>query len=128
MRAQMRVQTRVIVAACVAVGVLVTPAVMRGWGMDVHRLITEKAIDGLPAELKAVLRARTRLHLEHSVDRSVARDGSERSRRGRQSLDGLRGGSKPPFLSIPRGMQVRQEMRHRAGHPLRPWPWRAGGL
>lgn len=107
MRAQMRVQTRVIAAACVAVGVLVTPAVMRGWGMDVHRLITEKAIDGLPAELKPFFGPERAFISEHSVDPDLWRVMDLKGDRGEEPpnhfLDmDFEEGSKPPFLNIPR--------------------------
>ena len=41
---------------------------MSGWGMDVHRLITEKAIDGLPPELKPFFTPERAFISEHAVD------------------------------------------------------------
>lgn len=107
MRVQMRAGTRVIVAICVAVGVLATPAVMRGWGMDVHRLITEKAIDGLPAELKPFFAPERAFISEHAVDPDLWRVMDLKGDRGEEPpnhfLDmDFEDGAAPPFLNIPR--------------------------
>lgn len=105
MRAQMRV--RAIVAACVAFGVLASPAVMRGWGMDVHRLITAKAIDGLPPELLPFFAPERAFISEHSVDPDLYRVMDLKGERGEEppnhflDLD-FEEGSKPPFLNVPR--------------------------
>lgn len=98
---------RAMVAACVAVGVLVTPAVMRGWGMDVHRLITEKAIDGLPAELKPFFAPERAFISEHSVDPDLWRVMDLKGDRGDEPpnhfLDmDFEEGATAPFLNIPR--------------------------
>ncbi|TAK17194.1 MAG: hypothetical protein EPO35_03590 [Acidobacteria bacterium] len=43
-------------------------AAVSAWGMDVHRLITRRAIEGLPADVKPFFMARADFIVEHSVD------------------------------------------------------------
>jgi hypothetical protein len=98
---------RVIVAVCVAVGVMASPTVMRGWGMDVHRLITGKAIDGLPKELSPFFAPERAFISEHSVDPDLYRVMDLKGARGEEppnhflDLD-FEEGSTPPFLNVPR--------------------------
>jgi hypothetical protein len=98
---------RLVMAACVMAGVLATPTVMRGWGMDVHRLITTHAIDGLPAELKPFFAPERAFISEHSVDPDLWRVMDLKGDRGDEPpnhfLDmDFEEGSKAPFLNVPR--------------------------
>jgi hypothetical protein len=54
----------------VAAGLVVfaLPTGVSAWAMDVHRLITRRAIEALPAELKPFFNARIDFIVEHSVD------------------------------------------------------------
>lgn len=75
--------------------------------MEVHRLITERALDGLPAEIKPFFAAERAFIIEHSVDPDLWRNMDLRGDRGDEPpnhfLDmDFEEGSKPPFLNIPR--------------------------
>jgi hypothetical protein len=106
MRAQISGKTRAI-AAGVAIVMLASPAMMRGWGMDVHRLITDKAIEGLPPELKPFFAPERAFISEHSVDPDLWRVMDLKGDRGDEPpnhfLDmDFEDGSKPPFDNVPR--------------------------
>lgn len=51
-----------------AVALACHPVPTGAWGMSVHRLITGRAIDGLPAPLRGLFAARRAFVVEHSVD------------------------------------------------------------
>jgi len=77
------------------------------WGMDVHRWITERAVDGLPAQLKPFFAAERAFIVEHSVDPDLWRIMGLRGDRGDEPpnhfLDmDFEAGSKPPYPNIPR--------------------------
>jgi hypothetical protein len=55
----------ILAAACAALGF---QASVSAWGMDVHRMITRRAIEGLPAELKPFYMAKIDFISEHSAD------------------------------------------------------------
>jgi hypothetical protein len=55
----------ILLAACAALGF---QASVSAWGMDVHRMITRRAIEGLPAELKPFYMAKVDFISEHSAD------------------------------------------------------------
>lgn len=59
---------RKLLVAVVGLSVLALQAGVSAWGMDVHRLITKRAIDGLPADVKPFFLARADFIIEHSVD------------------------------------------------------------
>ncbi len=91
----------------VAVCVLVSPAVTGAWGMDVHRWITERAIDGLPSEIKPFFVPERAFIAEHSVDPDLWRSMDLRGDRGDEPpnhfLDmDFEAGSEAPFPNIPR--------------------------
>lgn len=54
-----------LVAVCAALGFQASVA---AWGMDVHRMITRRAIESLPAELKPFYMAKVDFISEHAVD------------------------------------------------------------
>src|SRR5688500_16070869 len=118
---------------CVAVSVcvLVMPATTGAWGMDVHRLITAKAIDGMPSEIKPFFAAEREFIIEHSVDPDLWRIVDLRSERGEEPpnhfLDmDFEEGSKPPFTNIPRDYDAYVQ-KYGAGPAARygRLPWRA---
>lgn len=118
-------------AVCVIGCVLVWPAATGAWGMDVHRLITARAIDGLPAEIKPFFAASRAFISEHSVDPDLWRSVDLRGDRGEEPpnhfLDmDFEEGSTPPFLNIPREYDAYVK-KYGAGPAARygRLPWRA---
>ena len=59
---------RAFLAAALAAIVLGVPVSLRGWGMDVHRLITKRAIENLPDEMRPFYLQRAEFVAEHSAD------------------------------------------------------------
>ncbi len=57
-----------LMVAAVAITCLALQAGLGAWGSDVHRMITKRAIDGLPADLKAFYSAKADFIAEHSID------------------------------------------------------------
>jgi hypothetical protein len=99
--------TRLCWTACVAAGVIVSTAGTGAWGMDVHRWITERAIDGLPEPIKPFFVAERAFISEHSVDPDLWRTVDLRGDRGEEPpnhfLDmDFEEGTRAPFLNIPR--------------------------
>jgi hypothetical protein len=102
----------------------------RAWGMEVHRLLTARALDGLPAELRPFLAERRDFIIEHSVDPDLWRVVELRSARGPEDpnhfldIDGL--DEPTPFTNVPRDWaayvaRYGPERADRAGR----LPWRA---
>lgn len=123
--------TRVVaVAAAALITVFMSPAVLSGWGFDVHRWVTERAIDGLPSELKPFYLERRAFVAEHSVDPDLWRVVNLSSPRGEEDpnhfldIDGL---DEPrPFTNVPRTWEAYLarygvEKANRMGR----LPWRA---
>lgn len=123
--------TRVLCSACVLASVLVLPVTTRAWGMDVHRLITARALDGMPPDIKPFFAAERAFIIEHSVDPDLWRIMDLRGERGEEppnhflDLD-FEEGSKPPFLNIPREYDAYVQ-KYGAGPVARygRLPWRA---
>ena len=95
-----------LVVAAVAVALLALQAGVSAWGMDVHRLITKRAIEGLPSELKAFYLAKADFIVEHSVDPDLWRTAELSTRFGNEDpnhfLD-YDGFNEPaPFKGVPR--------------------------
>ena len=131
MRVPETVKTRVLWAACVLTAVLALPVTTGAWGMDVHRLITARALDGMPAELKPFFAAERAFIIEHSVDPDLWRVMDLRGERGDEPpnhfLDmDFEEGSKPPFSGIPREYDAYVQ-KYGAGPAARygRLPWRA---
>jgi hypothetical protein len=85
---------------------LLVPVSLSAWGLDVHRFITTRAIEGLPPELKPFYTSRSAFIIEHAVDPDLWRVVNLRSDRGEEDpnhfldLDGL---DEPrPFTGVPR--------------------------
>jgi len=131
MRVSEHVRTRA--AWCVGVVgcVLALPAVTGAWGMEVHRLITERAIDGMPPEIKPFYAADRAFISEHSVDPDLWRIMDLRGERGDEPpnhfLDmDFEEGTKAPFSNIPRDWEAFVQ-KYGAGPANRygRLPWRA---
>ncbi len=92
--------------AAVGVALLGLQAGVSAWGMDVHRLITRRAIDGLPADVKPFFMARADFITEHSVDPDLWRVPDLSGRLGNEDpnhfldFDGF--GEPAPFAGVPR--------------------------
>jgi hypothetical protein len=92
--------------AAIGAALLFLPAPLSAWGLDVHRWITERAIAGLPPELKPFFEARKAFVVEHAVDPDLWRVVGLKTSRGDEDpnhfldLDGL---DEPrPFTNVPR--------------------------
>lgn len=120
-----------VASACVIASALLLPVRTGAWGMDVHRLITGKAIDGMPPELNPFFMTERAFILERSVDPDLWRVVDLRGERGDEppnhflDLD-FEEGSKPPFLNIPRDWDAHVQ-KYGAGpaHRYGRLPWRA---
>ena len=126
-----RVAARIFWCACVTVCVLIVPVKTGAWGMDVHRLITTRALDGMPPEIKPFFAVEGAFIIEHSVDPDLWRIANLRSERGDEPpnhfLDmDFEEGSKPPFQNIPRDYEAYVQ-KYGAGPAARygRLPWRA---
>lgn len=92
--------------ATVAVAVLTWSSGVGAWGMDVHRLITRRAIDGMPAELKPFYAAKADLIVDHAVDPDLWRIVDLSTKFGPEDpnhfLDFDNFGEPAPFAGVPR--------------------------
>jgi hypothetical protein len=93
---------------CAVYGALQAP--VQGWGMDVHRLITRRAIDGLPMEIRPFFQARRDFIVEHAVDPDLWRVVGLKGNLGEEDpnhyldLDGL--DEPAPFKGVPRDLDA----------------------
>jgi alkylated DNA nucleotide flippase Atl1 len=105
---------------------------VRAWGMDVHRLLTARALDQLPADLKPFFAERRDFISEHAVDPDLWRVVGLKGDLGTEDpnhfvdLDEL---DTPPFSAIPRDWNAYVakygiEKANQGGH----LPWRAEEL
>ena len=94
------------VAACLCCLVLLLSPPVQSWGFDVHRFITRRGLDGLPADLKAFFQVQRDFVAEHSVDPDLWRVVGLRGARGDEDpnhfldIDGL--DEPAPFTNVPR--------------------------
>jgi hypothetical protein len=124
---------RTLPAALVACLILLTPLSLQAWGMDVHRWITRRSVEGLPPELKPYFLSKIEFFSEHSVDPDLWRPIGLRSDRGDEDpnhfldIDGL--DDPRPFTNVPRDWDayVAKYGRERADKAGRV-PWRAEDL
>ena len=99
----MRAWLGVVLAAAMAVAM---PASVRGWGMDVHRWLTERALDALPGDLAPFFAVKRSFIIEHSADPDLWRVVGLRGDLGPEDpnhfldLDGF--GEPAPFRNVPR--------------------------
>ncbi len=97
---------RALAAAVVAALLLLWPISTRAWGLDVHRMITKRAIDGLPAGLRPFFAARAEFISEHSIDPDMWRLLGLKGELGDEDpnhfldIDGL--DDPRPFTNVPR--------------------------
>ncbi len=119
-----------LVVAAVGVALLALQAGVSAWGMEVHRLITKRAIDGLPAEVKPFYQARADFIIEHSVDPDLWRVPDLSGELGNEEpnhfldFDGF--GDPAPFKNVPRDWKAvvqkyGADMANKNGR----LPWRA---
>ncbi len=86
--------------------VVLAPIRLAAWGMDVHRLITARALTGLPAGLKPFFAERSAFVIEHSADPDLWRIVGLKGDRGDEDpnhfldIDGL--DELRPFTNVPR--------------------------
>jgi len=98
---------RAILAGVTGLLLLLFPVSMSAWGLDVHRWITTRAIEGLPPELKPFYTSRSAFIIEHAVDPDLWRVVGLKTDRGDEEpnhfldLDGL--DEARPFKGVPRG-------------------------
>jgi hypothetical protein len=59
---------RPICAAALLLVIALVPAPIGAWGMDVHRYLTKRAIEGLPAEIKPFFAEKQAFITEHAAD------------------------------------------------------------
>jgi hypothetical protein len=97
---------RSFVAGLAGALLLIAPAGLSAWGLDVHRVVTARALDGLPPEIKPFFAARHEFISEHSVDPDLWRVVGLKGDRGEEDpnhfldMDGL---DEPrPFTNVPR--------------------------
>lgn len=82
------------------------PASPQAWGMDVHRYLTRRAIDGLPADIRPFFAAKRAFISEHAADPDLWRVVGLLSERGAEDpnhfldIDGL--DEPAPFHNVPR--------------------------
>lgn len=102
----MRVYMRPIVLAVVLVWLVLPAPATRAWGLDVHRRITERALDGLPIEIRGFFNEQRAFMIERSVDPDLWRIADLRGALGDEppnhflDIDDL--GEPPPFTNVPR--------------------------
>jgi alkylated DNA nucleotide flippase Atl1 len=108
---------------------LAQPLTLQGWGIDVHRYITRRAMDNLPPELRPFFAVQRDFIVEHAVDPDMWRVVGLRGQLGEEdpnhflNIDGL---DEPrPFRNVPRdwttfAAKFGIERANRAGR----LPWR----
>jgi hypothetical protein len=126
----MRAVVRVGLAVGLGVGLVMGPsAPLFAWGMDVHRAITRRALEGLPAPLKAFYAERIDFVSEHSADpdlwRAVDLKGDLGNEDPNHFLDIDMFGGAPPFASVPHDWNtVVQKYGIDRANKLGRLPWR----
>lgn len=119
-----------LLVVAVGVAILAVQAGVSAWGMDVHRLITKRAIEGLPAELKPFYSAKADFVVEHSVDPDLWRLVDLRGELGNEDpnhfldFDGFK--EPAPFSGVPREWKaVVQKYGAELANKNGRLPWRA---
>lgn len=112
-------------AASLAALLVCAPAPLRAWGFDVHRLIAERAIALLPAEIRPFFEKYRTTFVEHSIDPDLWRNAGFEEEPSRHFVD-LDAYGAPPFTALPHDYEqaVRkfgQEFVNKNGT----LPWRA---
>lgn len=91
---------RLLVAAVLA-ALIVMPARPDAWGLDVHRFITDRAIDLLPEAIRPFYQKHRAFIVERSIDPDLWRVAGWAEEPPRHFVD-LDAYGKPPFASLPR--------------------------
>jgi hypothetical protein len=121
---------RRVLAVMMAAALLAAPVSIRAWGMDVHRFLTRRALDGLPSDVKPFFEARRDFIVEHSADPDLWRIVGLKSDMGDEDpnhfldIDAL--DDTPPFTQVPHDWKAfvakyGAERARKAGR----LPWRA---
>lgn len=116
--------------AAVAAFVALLPVSLHGWGMEVHRELTRRSLQGLPPELRPFFTVQRDFIVEHTVDPDLWRVVGLKGERGDEDpnhfldIDGL--DDPPPFRNVPREWpafvaKYGEARANRAGR----LPWRA---
>lgn len=119
-----------LLVVAVGIAILAVQAGVSAWGMDVHRLITKRAIEGLPDELKPFYTAKADFIVEHSADPDLWRLMDLRGDLGSEDpnhfLD-FDGFNEPaPFSGVPREWKaVVQKYGAELANKNGRLPWRA---
>ncbi len=79
------------------------PISLQAWGFDVHRFISDRAVDRLPERLRAFYESRRAFFVEHSVDPDLWRIAGFADEPPRHFLD-LDAYGSYPFRELPRDM------------------------
>src|SRR4051794_1401150 len=99
-------KARVRLVVCCAVMLTATAPPLSAWGLDVHRWLTGRAIDGLPEPLKTFFAVRRDFVTEHTADPDLWRIVALKSDFGDEDpnhfldIDDL--GEGAPFAHVPR--------------------------
>jgi alkylated DNA nucleotide flippase Atl1 len=102
---QGEVKMRRVLAVGFAVALLSVPVSMRAWGMDVHRFLTKRALDGLPPAVKPFFDERREFVSEHAADPDLWRVVGLKNDFGNEDpnhfldIDAL--DDPPPFKNVP---------------------------
>jgi hypothetical protein len=80
---------------------LAAPAPAPAWGFDVHRLLTNRAIDRLPPSIRPFFERRRAFIVEHSIDPDLWRTAGWDEEPPRHFID-LDEYGQPPFRELPR--------------------------
>ena len=91
--------------AVLLVGALLLPQTLHAWGLDVHRLVTGRAIDLLPAAIQPFYEKHRNFIVEHSVDPDLWRNVGFMEEPPRHYLD-LDSYGAYPFSELPRDRQA----------------------
>src|SRR5438552_3111781 len=90
-----------VASALLAAAVALAPVQSAAWGFDVHRFITDRAIDLLPDPLKPFYQKYRAFIVEHSVDPDLWRTAGWAEEPPRHFMD-LDVYGPPPFAALPR--------------------------
>jgi hypothetical protein len=86
--------------ASLAATLVCMPVPIRAWGFDVHRLIAERAIALLPAEIRPFYEKYRLTYIEHSIDPDLWRSAGFEEEPSRHFVD-LDAYGAPPFSALP---------------------------
>ncbi|HXW03997.1 MAG TPA: hypothetical protein VD833_02090 [Vicinamibacterales bacterium] len=89
------------VSVVLAVGLLVTPASVGAWGFDVHRFVTDRAIELLPPEIRPFFDRHRVAIVEHSIDPDLWRTAGWEEEPPRHFVD-MDAYGPYPFVALPR--------------------------